>query len=135
VAKESSKIDKMPVVVVGDLNDVAWSPTTRHFQSQSGMLDPRKGRGMYNTFHAQVPLLRFPLDHIFHSSHFRLAEIRVLPYIGSDHFPIFVNLSLEDTAPFHQPTPTPTPGTSQETTKTIKEGLKEERLEEAGKTP
>ena len=129
LAKESSKINDLPIIVVGDLNDVAWSPTTRHFQAQSGLLDPRKGRGLYNTFHADIPLLRFPLDHIFFSSHFRLAELKVLPYVGSDHFPILANLSLEDSAPVYQPTPTPTPGTEEETERTIEEGLEEERKE------
>ena len=129
LAKESSKINDLPIIVIGDLNDVAWSPTTRHFQAQSGLLDPRKGRGFYNTFHADIPLLRFPLDHIFFSSHFRLAELKVMPYMGSDHFPILANLSLEDSAPVYQPTPTPTPGTEEETERTIEEGLEEEREE------
>ena len=129
VAKESSKLEGLPVIVIGDLNDVAWSPTTRHFQAQSGLLDPRKGRGLYSTFHADIPLLRFPLDHIFFSSHFRLAQLKVMPYIGSDHFPILANLSLEDSAPVYQPTPTPTPGTQEETERTIEEGIEEEKAE------
>jgi endonuclease/exonuclease/phosphatase (EEP) superfamily protein YafD len=104
VAREAGK-SRMPTIVAGDLNDVAWSRTTTLFQKTSGLLDPRIGRGLYNTYHAEYPLFRYPLDHVFHSDHFRIVSLERGPYFGSDHFPIYVKLSYEPEQKGEQKTP------------------------------
>lgn len=115
---------QVPVVVCGDLNDVAWSRTTRLFQKTSRLVDPRKGRGLFSTFHARIPLLRFPLDHILHSDDFRVVSMRRLDYVGSDHFPVYAMLSFEPSAKRHQEAPTADSGDHQEAHETIAEGVR-----------
>jgi endonuclease/exonuclease/phosphatase (EEP) superfamily protein YafD len=87
--REIAQADR-PTIIAGDLNDVAWSHTSRLFRRLSRMLDPRAGRGMYNTFHAHYWFLRWPLDHVFLSDAFLVRGLKRLPAFGSDHFPIFI---------------------------------------------
>jgi len=42
-----------------------------------------------------VPLLRYPLDHIFYSREFGLVNLKKLEDIGSDHFPLLIGLNYE----------------------------------------
>jgi len=76
IVAKSVRRSSLPLIVTGDLNDVAWSATTRLFRKMSRLIDPRVGRGMFNTFHA-------------------VSDIRRLPHFGSDHFALFTALSLE----------------------------------------
>ena len=84
--------ERGPSVVAGDLNDVAWSSTSELFQKSADMLDPREGRGLFNTYNVNIPLFRYPLDHFFYTYDFNLVDLRRLEDIGSDHFPIMITL-------------------------------------------
>lgn len=99
------KEDPSPAIVAGDLNDVAWSHTTRLFQRISGALDPRRGRGMFSTFHAGYPIFRWPLDHIFHEDAFTLVHLERCRSIGSDHFPVLAELQLQPAVADEQEAP------------------------------
>ncbi|GAB1258720.1 endonuclease/exonuclease/phosphatase family protein [Aurantivibrio plasticivorans] len=101
VAKKIAETNK-PTIVCGDLNDVAWSLSTRLFRRTSGLLDPRIGRGMFNTYNANYTVCRWPLDHVFHSEHFTLVSLQRLPPIGSDHFPLYSALAFEPVAKYEQ---------------------------------
>lgn len=79
-------------VVCGDLNDVVWSRTSRLFKKMTGFLDPRVGRGLYPSFHANIWLLRFPLDHLFYSRDLHVTEMKRLAPFGSDHFAMYYKI-------------------------------------------
>ena len=96
--RDVAEVDR-PAVVAGDLNDVAWSRSTTLFQKLSGLLDPRIGRGTFSTFHADHWWLRYPLDHVFHSDHFALVDLRRLDHVGSDHFPMLIELEIQPRTP------------------------------------
>lgn len=105
LGREIEQDGHVPTIVAGDFNDVGWSYTTQLFCELSGLLDPRVGRGFYNSFDANHALFRFPLDHVFHSNDFKLVTLRLLDHVGSDHFPVFTTLYLDPDAPREQPEP------------------------------
>ncbi len=129
------RAEGLPAVVAGDLNDVAWSATTKLFREVSGTLDPRIGRGLYPSFPVALPGLRYPLDHVFHTPEFRLVELTLLPDVGSDHFPVLVELSLEPSGAVEQPRPEPEPEDREEAEEAIEEERKEDVEEGERPTP
>ncbi|MDX1748850.1 MAG: endonuclease/exonuclease/phosphatase family protein [Methylophaga sp.] len=126
VAKEVKELGEVPVIVAGDFNDVAWSHTTHLFQRTGGLLDPRVGRGLMNTFDTRSRLLRYPLDHAFASEHFLLVELRRLPDIGSDHFPLFVVLDYDPDASIENEEPQSDADDEQEAEEAIDKGKNSE---------
>lgn len=129
-ARRVEQMDR-PVVVAGDLNDVAWSSTTRLFQKLSGLLDPRIGRGLYATFHADHAWLRYPLDHVFHSDELALVHLERLGHVGSDHFPILIELALDGVRARAQDAP----GANRDDRERAAEAVEEARAFLADETP
>jgi len=123
---------RRPHLVKHVLDNVAWSHTTNLFLKESGLLDPRMGRGFYNSFDARNPVIRFPLDHVFHSAHFRLVELRRLVKVGSDHFPMLVALSHEPDAAREQEGAEASPADEREVEERIDKGEREEGSRSAG---
>lgn len=81
-------------ILAGDFNDVGWSATTLRAKKTSGLVDPRVGRGMYSTYPASTPLLRYPIDHVLVSPSFKLLGLRRLEPIGSDHLPLLADFEI-----------------------------------------
>lgn len=116
---------KNPTIVAGDLNDVGWSVTSKLFRKYSRLVDPREGRGLYNTYSVFVPLLRYPLDHIFYSTDFGLISLKKLEDIGSDHFPLLISLNYEPDSDNTEGLEKTNVGEEEEVDEKIEEGKKE----------
>ena len=78
----------LPVVAMGDFNDVAWSRTSQKFKSYGGFRDPRVGRGILASFDAKSWIMRFPIDQLYLTEGLDLLAFSRLEDIGSDHFPM-----------------------------------------------
>ncbi|WP_186456974.1 endonuclease/exonuclease/phosphatase family protein [Sphingomonas suaedae] len=94
IAARRAAREQLPVLAIGDFNDVAWSHTAQLFKRTGGYLDPRIGRGTYATFPAQFPILGWPLDHLYVTPEFQVRSMDVLDNVGSDHLPIHAELCL-----------------------------------------
>ena len=86
---------KIPTLVIGDFNTVAWSDTSILFRKTSELIDARVGRGILATFHAKYWFFRVPLDLLFHSADIIVEKLKTLEHIGSDHFPILCEFHID----------------------------------------
>lgn len=82
----------MPLVAMGDFNEAAWSKGAVEFKRVGGYVDPRVGRGLFASFHAQHLLIRCPIDQIYVTADVAVVSIAVGPRVGSDHYPMIARL-------------------------------------------
>jgi endonuclease/exonuclease/phosphatase (EEP) superfamily protein YafD len=90
-----SEKSPMRTVIVGDFNLTPWSPLYSQLLEDVGLLDAAAGAGVTPTWY-RWPL--FPcglvLDHVWYSPNLRCLQRRILPEMGSDHRPVFVEFGL-----------------------------------------
>ena len=84
--------ERRPTILAGDLNAPPWGRTVELMERVGGLIDPREGYGYVATWHAKIPVVRWPLDHVMHRSGFATMSIERLPKFGSDHFPLLMKL-------------------------------------------
>lgn len=85
---------KGPTVVVGDFNATPWSHVFGPL-SESGLRNSQRGFGLAPSFPVDGSFLtRVPIDHLLHSSHLAVSDRWLGPDLGSDHFPLVVDLAL-----------------------------------------
>ena len=79
---------------MGDLNVSPWSAEFRQLLKDSQLRDSTKGFGLQPTWPTHVRLMQIPIDHLLYSSDIKIIDRRVGPNIGSDHYPLIVDLQI-----------------------------------------
>jgi endonuclease/exonuclease/phosphatase (EEP) superfamily protein YafD len=94
-------------IVIGDMNTTEGSPLFPDFVQATGLRDSRPGFGRQPSWPTNLPY-RIPLEHAFVSDDLAVVARRLGPSIGSDHFPLIIDLApaagtLEATKPDSHP--------------------------------
>jgi endonuclease/exonuclease/phosphatase (EEP) superfamily protein YafD len=90
------------VVVIGDLNTTPWGYHFKQFLAKTGLKDTQRGIGLQPSWPAYIrkPWLTFfripvvPIDHCLVSPQLAVLSRRIGPYIGSDHYPVVIDLGV-----------------------------------------
>ncbi len=84
-----------PALILGDLNATPWCPPLRRLLAAGGLRPAARGHTFFAaTWPVPVPFLRIPLDHALLNDALVCTAYRVGPDIGSDHFPLVLELRL-----------------------------------------
>lgn len=82
-----------PHIVTGDFNATPWSYPFRRLVASTGLRNSQAGFGIEASFPTTwFFALRVPIDHLLYSDRLAVADRRLGPALGSDHFPLVVDL-------------------------------------------
>lgn len=88
----------VPALVAGDLNAVPWETVVERMQRIGALIDPREVHGFLATFGAQRWWIAWPLDQVLYQQGLSVLSMEVLPFVGSDHYPVEVVFCLRPTS-------------------------------------
>jgi endonuclease/exonuclease/phosphatase (EEP) superfamily protein YafD len=84
----------LPVIAAGDLNSTPFTPNFRKLIEISGLRDSRTGFGWQPSWPTYIPFFWIPIDHILVSPEVHVHKRATGSRIGSDHYPVFAELSI-----------------------------------------
>jgi endonuclease/exonuclease/phosphatase (EEP) superfamily protein YafD len=90
------------LVVVGDFNITPFSPHFRRMLRDGG-LRRCAASGLLPTWPARFVPFYIPIDHCFASTNVRAWNFKVGEYLGSDHYPISVEVAADPSRPISRP--------------------------------
>ena len=86
----------LPVIVVGDMNAVPWSPFIKDLAYELDLRDSRRGYPYQGSWPNDNNLLRIPIDNSFVSKHIHVHRRELLSCYSSDHLPVMLEFSVTD---------------------------------------
>jgi endonuclease/exonuclease/phosphatase (EEP) superfamily protein YafD len=82
-------------IVVGDFNATPWSWPFRRLMGSAELENSQSGFGLQPTYASTSNLLlRIPIDHLVHSPALEVIGRQLGPALGSDHFPLVIDLQV-----------------------------------------
>ncbi len=88
-----------PRVLLGDLNATPWSRPFQRLRRGAGLRDSLEDRPAEPTYPTSFPLLGIPIDHALVSAEVAVRRRRVERDVGSDHWPLYLELAIAPRAP------------------------------------
>jgi endonuclease/exonuclease/phosphatase (EEP) superfamily protein YafD len=86
---------QIPVIVMGDFNATPWSFKFEQLLERGGLKSTRDGFGIHPTWPTGFWPLWTPIDHIVHNEALQRVYFDTGRSIGSDHKPVWADLSLK----------------------------------------
>lgn len=86
--------EKLPVVLAGDLNTPPWSYYFKKLCDEAKLVDSEIGFGVQPTWPTNPEVLLNPIDHLLTRGKIAVKNRFVTGFIGSDHYPVCVDLVL-----------------------------------------
>lgn len=83
-------------ILIGDFNTTPWSPYYVPLETEANLTNAARGRGYQATWPVGLGFLKIPIDHCLVSTGLRVRQMRTGSDIGSDHFPIIVDVAFAD---------------------------------------
>lgn len=79
-------------ILFGDLNCTPWSCHFEELLKTANLQDSERGFGIVPTWSARWSIHLFPIDHCLVTKEFIVVDRKVLKSVGSDHYPVLVDL-------------------------------------------
>jgi endonuclease/exonuclease/phosphatase (EEP) superfamily protein YafD len=92
----TATLDRRRMIIAGDFNDTPWSSDLQGLDRNLGL--PRRTRALFSwparlPFGLPSPFPILPIDQVYAALDWRLDRVALGPRLGSDHYPIVIELS------------------------------------------